>query len=111
MFSPEFQERLAKGKYTNWACDLNEEQLAALLWAVGECGYRRDLIDARLDGRKLDAGWEVEMKLVYPRAKEGLDVVFEFARGQRHSVDEVRRRMRAAIDRARASFSDAGGTG
>ncbi len=31
---------VAHGKYTRWAADLNEDQLTAILWLVGEAGCR-----------------------------------------------------------------------
>lgn len=64
IFSPDFEERLARGKYTRWACDLNEEHLAALLWTVGECGMRQELINARLNmemakALRVPRGWRM----------------------------------------------------
>ena len=40
MFSDSFRERLRLGKYSRWAVDLTEAQLEAVLWMVGEYGYR-----------------------------------------------------------------------
>lgn len=40
MFSPEFRERLRLGKYSRWAMNLTEAQLEAVIWMVGEYGFR-----------------------------------------------------------------------
>jgi len=40
MLSEEFRERLRHGKYTDWAAELTDDQLQAVLWAVGEYGVR-----------------------------------------------------------------------
>jgi len=42
MFPEPFRERIRNRKYCSWAADLTEDQLEALLWALGEYGYRAD---------------------------------------------------------------------
>lgn len=40
MFSDEFRARLRRGKYTQWAENLTEDELTVVLWHVGELGLR-----------------------------------------------------------------------
>jgi hypothetical protein len=40
MFSEETRRRFRIGKYSGWAVDLTEPQLEAVLWMIGEFGYR-----------------------------------------------------------------------
>jgi hypothetical protein len=59
MFSEQFRERLRYGKYSKWAVDLTEDQLQAIIWMLGEYGYRAcyvlpllsELWDAEPSGR------------------------------------------------------------
>lgn len=43
---PTFRKELSLGKYTRWAENLTEDQLAAVLWAVGEFACRASETDA-----------------------------------------------------------------
>jgi hypothetical protein len=45
IFSEEFRQHLVRGKYTNWASDITDNQLDFLLWYVGEFGCRASVLD------------------------------------------------------------------
>lgn len=45
VFSAEFKAKLAAGKYTRWAVDLDEDTLRLVLWFVGEYTIRGGLHD------------------------------------------------------------------
>lgn len=75
MFSDEFRERLKRGKYSRWATDLTEDQLEALLWAVGEFGVRSSDV--------LGIVRQQTPTTIHPRATLALDVLADFTRGDR----------------------------
>jgi len=102
MLSEEFRKSLARGKYTDWAKDLTEEELKALLWAVGEYGYRADNV-LRVLQQHLPAG-----PFSRARALLALEVLADFAHGKTITLDPLRKRVsetvRQAYDAARAKI-------
>jgi hypothetical protein len=99
-FSDDSRREIALGKYTNWAADLTEEQLAAVLWAVGEFGRRsQPVLDclARHEGEFYPAGG-------YPRARLGLKLLAAMADRKGFSVGEVIERVQATVREWRASL-------
>ena len=49
MFTGDLHRRLSLGKYTQWAADLTEDELVAVLWAVGEYGARAQAVTDCVD--------------------------------------------------------------
>jgi len=91
MFSDDYRQKLAAGKYTKWAVHLNEDTLQALFWAVGEYGGRATTI------AKVLKEHEQTMPapgVVFLRAKVGLEMTARLVQGERLSVDDVTQAIR-----------------
>ena len=80
MFSDEFRRRLALGKYSNWAVDLTEQQLEALIWMVGEYAARSYIALNLLDEHKGEFGAH---DLAYARGRHALESLADFVAGRR----------------------------
>ena len=107
MFTDDFRRRLALGKYTRWASDLSEDQLAAALWAAGEFGYRAAGVLECLDRRAA----EVPPCYAYPRARIGLELLARMVGGERLTADEVIAQVRAVLACWRANHENCQDTG
>jgi len=88
-FSESFKQKLNYGKYTYWAVDLNEDQLEALLWGIGEYTGRLreaptisdDQTEIIVTCRNIVAG---------TRMKVGLDTIARVSNRDTITVDDVR---------------------
>jgi hypothetical protein len=100
MFSPEFRERLRLGKYSRWAVDLTEDQLEAVLWIVGEYGYRAFHVLPLLTGL-----WHEEGS---GRAVLALESLFRVVGGDRPSLDISTQRVRDFLAEVRG-YAEGGG--
>ena len=101
-FTDEFRRRIALGKYTGWAADLTEDQLVAVLWAVGEYGRRSQWILECLD-RHAD---EFYPAYGLPRARLGLELLSAMADRQRFTAEQVVERVRAVLRQWRAALGE-----
>jgi hypothetical protein len=102
VFSDQFRRRLSLGKYTRWASDLSEQELEAVLWAIGEYGVRAGEILACLD-RHRD---EFPPAHGFPRARLALAQIAQMVEGTRYEPPAVQEQVRAAIERWRAESID-----
>jgi uncharacterized protein (TIGR02996 family) len=93
MFSDQFRQRLKVGKYSRWAEDLTKPHLEALLWMVGEYGFRAKLILDVLDAHE-ETAWD---EVAFARAKHALETMARIVGGERMDLDELCRRVREAI--------------
>jgi hypothetical protein len=82
MFSESFRENLKHGKYSEWATDLTQEHLEALLWAVGEYGYRsHDVLEVLRQHTPGDP-------VAHARAVLALEILAEFVHGRPSNLDD-----------------------
>lgn len=97
MFSDDLKARLKTGKYTQWAIDLSEENLEALLWMIGEYACRACEVFPILEEheRRLP-----EFDVVITRALTGLKGIEAIYFGERFDVDEATKRIRDAVEKA-----------
>ncbi len=86
MFSDVFRERLRLGKYSRWAANLTEAQLEAIIWMIGEFGYRADRVLPLLDGH-----WSAEGP---GRAANALEPLFRVVGGDRPDLEQYTQRTR-----------------
>lgn len=98
MFREEFRKQLALGKYTKWASELTEDELAAVLWAVGEYGFRAPPVLECLD-RHAD---EFLPGHGFPRARLALDLVHQMVQSKRYSLDDVIAQVQVVLAQGRA---------
>ena len=103
MFSDSFRERLTTGKYTEWAATLTEDHMEALLWLIGEYGYRASLIRDLLEEQEKAVFMQHDGFARLKLAQETIVRVFE---GERLDVEETKRRIRGAVANARAGGED-----
>ena len=101
-FTKAFRERIVHGKYTGWAADLTEDQLIAVLWAIGEYGCRSQWVLECLH-RHAD---EFYPAYGLPRARFGLELLSAMADRQRFSTEQVIERVRAVVKEWRASLGE-----
>jgi hypothetical protein len=101
MFSPEFHERLRLGKYSRWAVNLTEAQLEAVIWMVGEYGYRAFHALPLLTGL-----WREEGS---GRAVLALESLFRVVGGDRPFLDTYTQRVRDFLAELRGYAEDNGG--
>jgi hypothetical protein len=94
VFSESLRERLAAGKYTDWAVTLTEDHMEALLWMVGEYGYRAFLFRTALQGQ---AGNLHQEHAGFVRLQVALDTIARIVEGERLDVEEAKGRIRTAI--------------
>lgn len=97
-FRDEFRRKIAPGKYTSWAADLTEEQLEAVLWAVGEFGRRSRWVLECLD-RHED---EFPPAYGFPRARFGLELLSSMADRNPFTVEQVIERAQIVLKKWRA---------
>ena len=91
MFSEQFRKRIEVGKYTRWAKDLTEEHLEALLWAVGEYGYRSHHgLDVLREHPPRDP-------VAHARAMVGLEVLADFSARRPINMESLQERIGAAL--------------
>lgn len=102
MFSDSFRKRLASKKYTRWAENLTEPHLEALLWMVGEYGYRAGLLLPLLEKHKDEFWYQC---LGFARAQLALQTISQVVAGKRLDVDEAIRRVAEVANQARQSWS------
>ncbi|MCE9544872.1 MAG: hypothetical protein K8T25_05055 [Planctomycetia bacterium] len=99
-FAEGFRQKIALGKYTGWAIDLTEDQLIAVLWAVGEYGRRSQPVVECLDRHASEFspadGW--------PRARLGLQLLAEISDRRFVSSEQVIERVRAVLREWRESL-------
>jgi hypothetical protein len=93
MFSEEFRERLRLGKYSRWAVNLTESQLEAILWMVGEFGYRAYWVLPLLAGL-----WGQEGS---GRAAHALEALFRVVGGDRPGLEDWRGRVQGFLAEVR----------
>lgn len=99
MFSDSLRGRLAIGKYTRWASDLDEESMVALLWAIGEFAWRKEIILEVLEHYRSTIDSENDVNsMPFLRALTGIKTIADIEDGQRMHVDEVCKRIREAIE-------------
>lgn len=101
MFSDEFRERLRLGKYSRWAVNLTEDQLEAILWMVGEYGYRAYHVLPMLTTHWGQVGTG--------RAALALESLFRAVGGDRPDVDALRLRVRTFLAEVRDHAEEPGG--
>jgi hypothetical protein len=98
----DFLSSQAGGKYSQWAVGLDEQTLSALLWALGEFGYRsesaneKNWINVRIEnGIKVETGG-------WPAGRIGvaLSAITEIVSGEKMTqsdlIDRIRQAMRQA---------------
>ncbi len=108
MFSDEFRQCLSLGKYTKWAADLNEWQLEALLWMVGEFGHRSYLVLEILDKHKAKFPFD---DVPLARAKTALRTISRIVGGERLDTGEATRRIREAVSQLTSSDGNSASPG
>ena len=101
MFSDEFCERLRLGKYSHWAITLTEPQLEAILWMIGEFGYRAYCVLPLLTGH-----WNQEGT---GRAATALEALFRVVGGDRPDLEAWRGRVQRFLAEVRGYAEDPGG--
>jgi hypothetical protein len=99
MFSDEFRQRLASGKYTRWAVNLTEPQLAAVLWMVGEYGYRAPVVLKPLKRHRDEVAWN---DVAFARARLALETLFRMVAGDRPDLDEAIQRVGKVLAQVRS---------
>jgi hypothetical protein len=102
MFRAKFRRKLSLLKYTRWAAALTEDQLAAVLWAVGEYGLRAQAILECID-RHQD---EFSPGHGLPRARLALELLSRMVDFQRYSLDDVVEKVRAVVAEWRAQLGE-----
>jgi len=103
MFLEEFRKSLARGKYTKWAKDLTEDEFKALLWAVGEYGYRASNLLKVLHQHS-----PADSFLTPARGVLALKVLADFANGKTITLDPLFERIQEVRDAARARMFGVG---
>jgi hypothetical protein len=98
MFSEEFRERLRLGKYSRWAVNLTEAELEAIIWMIGEYGYRASYILPLLT-----AHWRQEGA---GRAALALESLFRVVGGDRPNLDALKFRVRTFLATVRGHAED-----
>ena len=101
-FTEEFRRKIALGKYTGWAADLTEDQLEAVLWAVGEYGRRSQWVLECLD-RHAD---EFYPAYGLPRARLGLELLAAMSDRHRFTLEQVIERVQAVLREWRAASGE-----
>jgi hypothetical protein len=101
MFSPEFRERLRLGKYSRWAVNLTEAQLEAIIWMIGEFGYRAGCVLPLLSGH-----WGREGD---GRAANALESLYRVVGGDRPDLDQYTQRVRDFLAEVRGLVEEPGG--
>ncbi len=101
MFSPEFRERLRLGKYSRWAANLTEAELEAILWMVGEYGYRALHVLPLLAGL-----WKNEGS---GRAVLALESLFRVVGGDRPDLETSSQRVRDFLAEVRGDAEETSG--
>lgn len=101
MFSDEALKRFRLGKYTRWAAGLTEAQLEAVLWMIGEFGYRAVTILPLLQGLRSKEG--------SGRAVLALESLFRAVGGDRPDRDAYTLRVRTFLAEVRGYAEDTGG--
>jgi len=96
-FAAEFCQQVATGKYTRWATHLTEDQLMAVLWAVGEFAFRSTPILASLR-RHRDESPPISG---VPRALLALHLLDQMVIRGAISLDDVRKQMRIEDEKCR----------
>jgi hypothetical protein len=102
-FSDSFNKDLAKGKYSRWAVDLEEDTLMLLLWMVGEYGIRITSFKEISDPEEPDNLHLIEANQNF-RAKEALRIIAAIFRDKKMSFQEGTNSMLRAIFRHRETF-------
>ncbi len=100
MFSEAFRQKLEMGKYTNWAANLTESHMEALLWLIGEYGFRAPLVLKLLEKDKKEGAIP---DIAFARAKFALETIFRVVLGKRLDLEEATRRLREVLKKERAS--------
>jgi hypothetical protein len=101
MFSPEFRERLRLGKYSRWAVNLTEAQLEAIIWMIGEFGYRADFVLPLLTEH-----WNHEGS---GRAANALESLFRVVGGDRPDLSQYTKRVRDFLAEVRGLVEEPDG--
>jgi len=96
VFSPEVSSWMNLGNYCHWASAITEDRLFAVLAVVGEFGSLADVIADQLNRHQA----EVDLCIPYARARTDLDVITQFVRGSRFTLDEVCGRVKLARRKA-----------
>jgi hypothetical protein len=99
-FDDEFRQGLAIEKYGRWAANLTKDQLLAVLWAIGEYGYRSQSILECLDRHQA----EFHPSDGFPRARLGLELLAAMAEGHRYTPGQVIERVHAVLKKWRAEM-------
>jgi hypothetical protein len=85
IFSTVVRGRMELGKYSSWACDIEENRLFVLLSLVGEFGLLTHVIAEQLNRHQS----EVFVRIPYARARADLDLISQMVHGSRYTLDEV----------------------
>lgn len=101
MFSSDFRERLQLGKYSRWAVNLTEAELEAIIWMIGEFGYRVASVLPLLSGH-----WSREGD---GRAANALESLYRVVGGDRPNVDQYTQRVRDFLAEVRGLIEEPGG--
>ena len=102
MDTRDFLRSLSLGKYTRWAEDLNEAELEAVLWAVGEFACRSGRLMELLERHEA----ELPPGFASERARWALGVLARVYAGERLTVGDLREDVRPIIDRKQAMQSE-----
>lgn len=100
MFSAEFRERLRYGKYSRWAVDLTEPELEAVIWMIGEYGYRAFHVLPLLKGL-----WKQEGT---GRAVHALECLYRVVGDDRPDREEYSCRVRRFLAEVRGHAEETG---
>lgn len=102
MFPGKLHERLALGKYTRWAADLTEDELTAVLWAVGEFGVRAQAVNECIDRHT----GEFLPGHGLPRARLALGQLARMVAGERIGLDALADEVRVVLARWRGQTDE-----
>src|SRR5437899_1671809 len=98
MFPEQFRKRIEQRKYAKWAKDLTEDQLEALLCAVGEFGYRA------FEPLRILHRHSPKDSVSHARAVLALEILAEFAFGKPTTLEPLRKRFSQAMEDLRRAM-------
>jgi F420-dependent methylenetetrahydromethanopterin dehydrogenase len=91
MSSEEFRVGRRTGKYNRWAAELTDDQLEAVIWAVGEYGCRSSIpLEVLRQHSHFDP-------FSHARAVLALEVLADFTRGHFIDIDQYCAKVQEAV--------------